>query len=77
MKDYPELEPALNPPLPESKNFEIVNVLKSGNDELKKLAGSIGLDKTYAKDSALSEKSKLAAAESAPSTSYLMNYAST
>ena len=77
LKDYPELEAILTSPLPESKTFEPVDVLKSGNVELKKLAGSKAPEKTYTKDFTLSEKAKLAAAERASSTSYQMSHAIT
>ena len=70
LKDYPELEAVLTSPLPESKTFDPVEVLKSGVMELKKLAGSKAPEKAYTKDFTLSEKAKLAAAEGASTTSY-------
>lgn len=63
LMDYPVLEAALASPLPESKTFELVDVLKSANLELKKLVGSKAPEKQYTKDFALSKKAQLAAAE--------------
>ena len=77
LKDYPELEAVLTSPVPESKTFEPLDVLKSGIMELKKLAGSKAPEKTYTKDFTLSEKAKLAAAERASSSSYQTGHAIT
>ena len=67
LQDYPELEALLTSPLPESETLELIDVLKSGNRELKRLAGSKAPEKTYTKDFTLSKKAKLAAAERASS----------
>ena len=77
LKDYPELEAILTSPLPEPEALEPVDVLKSGNVELKKLAESKAPEKTYTKDFALRETAKLAAAERASSDLYPMSHAAT
>ena len=68
MKDHPELEAILTSPLPES---EPIDVLKSGNVELKKLTCGV---QGAREDFAVREKAKLAAVERASS---VMSHATT
>lgn len=65
VKKFPEFEAALTSPLPESKSFEPLDVLRSSNVEFKQLARSKAPELKYTNDFALSEKGKLAAAERA------------
>lgn len=68
-RDFPELEGVLEPSLGEDDKLDPLDVLKSSNVELRKLAGSKAPSTRYTEDFALSEKAKLAAEYSAASTS--------
>ena len=66
LEEFPGLEAALTSPLPESDTFEPLDVLKSSNLELRKLAGSRVLDKNLMEDFVSGEKKKLVAADATP-----------
>ncbi|KAL8736255.1 MAG: hypothetical protein Q9166_000410 [cf. Caloplaca sp. 2 TL-2023] len=68
-RDFPELEGVLEPSLGEDDKIDPLDVLKSSNVELRKLAGSKAPSTRYTEDFALSEKAKLAAEYSAASAS--------
>ncbi|KAI4176961.1 MAG: hypothetical protein LQ346_007751 [Caloplaca aetnensis] len=72
LKDFPELEQEVS--LTGRNDFDAIdqiNMLKSSNIELKRLAGANAPERRYTKDFALSEKAKLATAEDAADTSAL------
>ena len=59
LKQYPEVGAS---PVPRSEDFDILEILKSSNLELKKLAMSKAPELRYEKDFALSEEAELVAA---------------
>lgn len=63
LESFPDLEEFFNTELQETDPTDALEILKSSNMELKKLAGSKAPEKDYTKDFTLSEKSKLTAAE--------------
>ena len=68
-RDFPELEGLFQFSSGEDDKNDLLDVLKSSNVELRKLAGSKAPGTRYTEDFALSEKAKLAAEYSAASAS--------
>lgn len=71
-KDYPDLGADLKLPLTESDTVKSLDVLRSSNTELRRLAGAKSPGKQYSKDFALQGKAKLAAEERAQNSSVMI-----
>lgn len=71
-KDYPVLDADLKLPLTESDAVKSLDVLRSSNTELRRLAGAKSPGEQYAKDFRLQVKAKLEAEERAKNSSVMI-----